>query len=595
MALSSAADRVIPTDILIIGSEAAGARAAIEAYDRHHELTITVVTKGYLGKSGATLTAGSDYSIDGRSAAEVFSLPGDRKDSPEIFFEDIIKAGRYLNDQSLAEIHVNEAPGALKDLVDWGIRITGFDIHPGHSYPRGAAIKGSEYPRVLTKELKKRKISVIEHMMMTDLLVSAGRVCGAVGLNLARGEFWMFNAKAVVICTGGAMRIYPYTTAPEELTGDGLALAYRGGAEFINMEFPQFLPYCFIHPLALQGNNFPYILTINLETHALNRKGERYMRKWDPQRLEFTTRDLNSIAAMVEIMEGRGSELGGTYLSLKHLPDNLIEYSSRWFTLYSSNWKVGGINMKEFLPELGREAIETAPACHFFCGGIRTNEKCETNIQGLYAAGEGAGNIHGADRLSGNALTQTQVWGKRAGKFAAEYASRSVFQEPEEGQLEWLRARVFNPMEKQNGVRPVELKNKIQRIAWECVGVVRSREGLEKGLQAIDEIKKHDLNEVGTTYKGKILNRDWCEALQAENMLLVLEIIARASLMRQESRGCHYRNDHRCTDNKNWLKNILVKKTDEGIGLSVVPAVITKLKPREEIIDTYDIGKRAND
>jgi succinate dehydrogenase/fumarate reductase flavoprotein subunit len=582
--INSTADRIICTDLLIIGSEAAGARAAIEAHDRHGELTIAVVTKGYLGRSGATVTAGSDYSVDGRSVSEILSLKGERKDSPEIFFEDIIKAGRYLNNQHLTEIHVEEAPWGLKDLVDWGIRIKGIQIHPGHSYPRGVAINGREYPRVLDRQLKKRRIKVIEHMMMTDLLTRDGRVLGAVGLHLTTGGFWIFKAKATIVCTGGGMSVYPYTTAPEGLTGDGLAFAYRAGVELINMEFPQFLPYCLLTPPAVRGSNFPYVLTINLETHALNRKGERYMKKWDPVRLEFTTRDIGAIAAMVEVLGGRGSELGGTYLSLKHLPDNLIDFSTRWFT-YPINWKRGSLYMKDLLPDLGRDAIETAPACHFFCGGIKINERCETNMEGLYAAGEAAGNLHGADRLSGNAMTETQVWGKRAGKFASDYAAGVTLEEPDIAQVQQFRARIFGPLGRQNWVRPVGLKKEIQRIAWDYVGVVRSKAGLEKAIEVIEDMKGHELDTLGPAFEGRVLNRDWQEILQVQNMLLILEMIARASLLREESRGCHYRSDHPYTDNKNWLKNIVIQRLCEGMVLTVSPAVITKMEPNAEVIN----------
>jgi len=565
--IQSIADRVIDTDVLVIGSEGAGARAAIAAFDSRSDLNVAVATKGYLGRTGATVTAASDFSIDSRSAADIFGLPGNREDSVEKFLEDMLKAGRYLNDQRLAEIHVQEAPRALKDLVDWGIKAGELKMHPGHTFPRGVMITGTEYPRVLGKEIRKRKIQLFEHLMITDLLVSGNRVQGAVGLHIVRGEFWFIRTKAVILCTGGGMRIYPYTTAPEDLTGDGLAMAYRAGAELVNMEFPQFLPYCLIHPPAMRGNNFLYGLAISMEAYALNRKGERYMKKWDPQKMEFSTRDLNSVAAMVEVMEGRGSEHGGTYLSFKHLPDNLIEYSSQWLPPHAAHWRHGGFNMKEFLPDLGREAVEIAPAAHFFNGGIKINERCETNVVGLFAAGEGAGSLHGADRLSGNALTQTQVWGKRAGKFAAEFAVGAPPPAPDPEELGRLRERLFRPLQPNRDERPVAIKRDIQQVAWTQVGMVKSRPGLEKALQAIERMKQQ-IDQTGAGHKGRVYNRDWCEALQIENMLLVLEAIAHASLLREESRGCHYRSDHTYTDNREWLKTIDIKQANGEMRLT---------------------------
>ena len=210
--------------------------------------------------------------------------------------------------------------------------------------------------------------------------------------------------------------MYEHTTGPEELTGDGLAAAYRAGAELTDMEFPMFLPYILISPQAVDGVDYPYLLSAYLEAYALNRAGQRYMGKWDPVRFERTTRDVNSIAAMIEVIEGRGSPNGGTYLSLRHLPRNVLDFGMReWLPTNISNYKYGGFDMHAFLGDLSENAVETAPACHFWNGGIHIDGWCRTTLEGLWAAGEGSALIHGANRLSGNALTMTQVFGPRAG------------------------------------------------------------------------------------------------------------------------------------------------------------------------------------
>ncbi|HPU62230.1 MAG TPA: FAD-binding protein [Bacillota bacterium] len=581
--LERIADEIIITDVLIVGSEGAGARAALEASKACK--SVVVATKGVVGKSGATLTADADIDIDSRSAAELFGLPGDLRDSPEKFAEDMCKEGEYLNDQYLVKIHCNEAPERLKELVDWGARIDKLTHAPGHTYPRGVWIPGTEFARVLTKELKKRdNIRLLEHMMITDILLDDGAVAGACGVEMTTGKFFVIKAKAIILCTGGAMRIYPHTTAPDELTGDGLAMAYRVGAKLVDMEFPMFLPYTLMKPESLDGVDFPYLLSAYVETHALNRHGERYMKKWDPERLEHSTRDVNSIAAMVEVLEGRGSPSGGTYLSLKHLPDNLIEFSADWFPASIANWRYGGFNMKDYLPDLRTHAMETSPASHFWNGGIKINEFCETGIPGLYAAGEGTGSIHGANRVSGNALTMTQVWGPRAGLYASKYIGETGSKTVDLEQVMRIKERLYAPFKYDSGVDAIALRKKIQEVAWTYVGVVREEKGLKK---ALDEIAclRDQLKDVFVTNKSKRYNMEWIESMQLENMLDVLEMVARASLVRQESRGALYRRDFPKTDNINWVKNIIIEKKNGDMSLSVHDVKLDTHKPKKIVRD----------
>jgi len=210
-----------------------------------------------------------------------------------------------------------------------------------------------------------------------------------LALHTPTGTMLQLVASSVVLATGGAMRIFPLTTAPEELTGDGLAMAYRCGAELQDMEFPMFLPYTFLTPPALRGVIFSYDASALLHAHALNRHGDRYMARWDPKRMERTTRDINSVAAAVEILEGRGSRAGGTYLSLKHLPRNLVDFSTEWFPENMRGWRHAGFRLTDFFADPVEEAWEVAPAAHFWNGGVRIDQRCETSVPGLFAAGEG--------------------------------------------------------------------------------------------------------------------------------------------------------------------------------------------------------------
>jgi succinate dehydrogenase/fumarate reductase flavoprotein subunit len=556
--LEKVADEIFITDVLVVGSEGTGARAALEAAKRVQ--SVIIATKGMVGRSGATLTADADIDIDSRSAVDLFGLPGDRHDSPEKFAEDMCREGEYVNNQHLVMIHAEEAPLRLKELVDWGARIDRLTHAPGHTYPRGVWIPGTEFARVLSKEIRKRdNIRLLEYLMITDLLTNKGVVVGAAGINVATGKFCVIKAPSVILCTGGAMRVYPHTTAPDELTGDGLSMAFRAGAELIDMEFPMFLPYTLIQPDSLDGVDFPYLLSAYIAAHALNKFGKRYMAKWDPERLERSTRDINSIAAMIEVLEGRGSPNGGTYLSLKHLPDNLIECSEQWLPSNIAHWRYGGFDMKDYIPDPCKYAMETGPASHFWNGGIEINERCETGVPGLFAAGEGTGGIHGANRISGNALTMTQVWGPRAGIFASEHASRSSDVAIDLTQVESIRETCFSPFDNDRGTDAIQLRKRLQSVAWAYIGVVRDEQGLIKALEEIEDIRRNHMPAVGLRHKSKIFNKEWMEALHIKNMLDVIEMVAISSLARKESRGALYRRDYPMTDNEKWLKNIVLQ------------------------------------
>ena len=552
-------DSEMRCDVLVIGTEGTGARAAIEAAEQGAD--VLAVTKGQVARSGATVTADGEIDVDSRSIRELFGLEGSPDDSPEQFARDMIIGGAYLADQRLVAIHTEEAPARVKELLDWGAPLEGFIQGPGHSYPRGLWSPGPKIARTLARQLRKRAVRVLENAMVLDLLADADGVVGAVALHLPTGKLLLLRSRAVVLATGGAMRTWPLTTAPEELTGDGLAMAMRRGVAVQDMEFPMFLPYTFVTPPALHGVIFPYDVSALLEVHALNRHGERYMTRWDPVRLEKSTRDINSVAAAMEIRSGRGSRAGGTYLSFKHLPRNLFEFSSEWFPGNMRNWQAGGFQLRDFVAGFSDEAWEVAPACHFWNGGIRIDERCATNLPGLFAAGEGTAGIHGANRLTGNALTMTQVWGKRAGFSAAAFAKSAGDREPLSGQIEHTKTRVLELLSGSSGPSAIELREEIRRVAGESVWIVRDRESLLKALAAVADLR----NQLGAQrVRGQDLcfNRELVEGLQNENMLDVLEAVVRSSLTRQESRGAMYRTDYPLTDDDRWLCNLVLCRKD---------------------------------
>ena len=575
--MTDISQRTSDTDVLIVGSEGAGSRAAIEAAKNGaHSI---IATKGRFTKCGATITAGTDIDIDSRSICDLLGLPGDRRDTPQTFFEDIIIEGKYLNDQRLVEVHVDEGPRRIKELVDWGMRVWGPQKAAGHRYNRGVLSTGLEVMKALRDAVSKYKdyVSIFENVMVNELLVSNGRICGALGIDLHKGEVVVFRTPTVILATGGAQRIYPYSTAPEELTGDGQAMAYRVGAELIDMQFVQFLTSTFL---------FPPVTTVSINpllvrgAWLLNTHGSRFMLKWDPERGESTTRDYVAIGIMNEILEGRGwGDEKGSWVkfSMRHLPEDYIDEIAEQGEkiLASTLVKIVG---KQFFENLKHTSVPAFPASHFFCGGVRVDVDARTNIPGLFAAGEVSGGLNGSNRISGNAITQIVVQGTRAGKAAAEYVKKCPRVDVESSELERAKAHILAPMRRDEGVSAVDLKRRMQKVALEKVGVVRDENGLKEALQALSEMREESARTM-VRDKNPVYNIEWIEALQVENMLTTLEMITRSALMRNESRGVHYRRDFPESDDSNWLRHIVVKKRDEEMVLDTTPVVMTRMKP----------------
>jgi len=572
--------KVMETDVLIVGSEGAGSRAAIEI--AKNGIRVLIVTKGVYTRCGATVTADMDMDVPSRDLKEVFGFPGVMEDDEESFCRDMCEEGKYMNNEEVVWAHCSNATKYVKELVDWGMKVEGCKQSAGHRYPRGILSTGRSMMEALKRGVKPHKIDFQENTMITDLLTSNGRVVGAVGIELHTGNFLVVKAKAVILATGGAMRIYPVTTAPQELTGDGMRMAFDVGAELVDMEFPMFLPACLYWPESMKGVDVSYIASAAINGWWFNAFGERFIDKWDPVRMEMgTTRDIASIAQAMEILEGRGSPHGGIYVSFKHLPDQLIE---DWFNRvpYLRNFVYGNFKLIEFNMDPRKVAYEAGPAAHYWNGGIRINEKCETKVPGLYAAGEVQGGTMGANRLSGNAVTECVVFGGIAGENAAEYAQKSGPSEIDKAQVEHCYELIHAPLERKDGVNVPKTRERIQDLAMKYAGPVREEEGLLTLRKELEKIWKDDVPNVFAKAKNKVYNREWLEALEIEPMVEILTIITQASLMRKESRGAMYRRDYPDTDNKEWLKNIIVSYRDGK----------TSLEARDVNTSRVDLPKR---
>jgi succinate dehydrogenase/fumarate reductase flavoprotein subunit len=532
-------------DVLVVGSGAAGLMAAVAAAESGQHTVL--LTKGQAARSGATATITGDCCVAGRTCADLLGLKADRHDTEEEFFEDTVVGGKFLNDQRLAEVMIAEIGPILKRMCENGMHLGDPFRGPGHRTARGVWVSGMELMQTLRKFLVRHQVKVREEFFATDLLLNDGVVAGVAGIDQRTGDIAALNAKAVVLATGGAMMVYPLQTAPEELTGDGHSLALRGGAELIDMEMIQFLPCVLMDPPIWRGIQFPWLIGPQSGVRAwlLNRFGERFMAKWDPVNMEFTTRDLISIACMKEIVEGRGGPNNGIYVSWAHLPRNIIEFAIKWYfrTDLRGDGYWEGFDFSELIEDIKNgSAVEVTTASHFFMGGIAIDENCATRVPGLFACGEVAGGVHGANRLSGNATSQILVQGNRAGLAATAYAKRNVA--PQIPRAKWtsVKDELAAPLGRRQGLFPHEIKQQLQILANFKVGMLRSRTSLHEALEATRQIRQA-LSSVRCRATERRYNKEWVEALECRSMVDSLEATILCASAREESRGAHYRDD----------------------------------------------------
>jgi len=561
-------DRILNTDVLVIGSGGAGCRACIEA--GRYNAKVTLVTKGLFGKCGCSVMSTTSY-----NAAFGHTDP---EDSVDIHFEDTVKGGSFLNEQKLAYILAKEAPKRMMDMENMGAIFMRkgdrfYQIHnPGSTYSRVCyldEISGRHILSTLRGEILRYGINIIEETMITNLLTDDGKVVGAVGVNLIRGDFIVFKAKAIVLAMGGAGQIYPVTTNPSDITGDGYALAYRAGAELINMEMVQFFPCGLVQPELRKG-----LLVLEpgeVEDGRLyNTQEERFMQKYDPQKMEKTTRDKLSRAIYTEILEGRGTENGGVFMDLTKNPQE--EFIRRKDEIDRTKSLTG--------VDLTKEPLEISPTVHHFMGGVRINEECKATVPGLFSAGENAAGVHGANRISGNALAETQVFGARSGRYAAEYALRVNEVNLDKDKIKEEKNRVKRLLKKEGTISIYKFRKKIKEIMWECVAIIRRKEDLEKAVKELNLLREK-LSDIKISSESKYYNQEWIECIEAENMLDTATIVAKSALLRDESRGAHYREDYPQRDDKKWLKHTVAKQEEGRMIIESSPVDLSKMKVTE--------------
>lgn len=501
--------------VLVIGSGGAGIRAAVEA-EKYG--SVVLISKTITGKGGCTVMAEGGYNA-------VLS----DNDAVSVHFEDTIKGGAYLNDEALAETLASEAPARIRDLFNWGAV---FDLSPentiaqrpfgGQRFPRTCYAgdhTGHEMVMTLLERLRGSNVEIRDETTALELLKDGDKVIGAVTVD-RNGELGVITADAVILATGGAGQLYNVTTNSTAGTGDGYALGFRAGAKLIDMEQVQFHPTGAVYPADSRGR----LITeaVRGEGGILkNALGERFMEKYDPARMELSTRDVVARAIATEILEGRGTASGGVYLDVTHLKSEQIE----------TRLPVMLHQFLQFGVDIRTQPMEVAPTAHHFMGGLAITKDAETTIPHLFAAGEVTGGVHGANRLGGNALADTQVFGRRAGISAGK--CKSFVKEIDTSALDAVEAKISRLYD--GDVAIPSVRRNLKSLMWNNVGIYRNELDLKVADREIGKMQKMPLK-ISSAH-------EIADAFITENMLTVASLVVSGALLRRESRGAHTRTD----------------------------------------------------
>jgi succinate dehydrogenase / fumarate reductase, flavoprotein subunit len=546
-------------DVLIIGAGGAGLRAAIEALAQGAK--VGVVCKSLLGKAHTVMA-------EGGLAAAMCNV--DKADGWQPHFRDTMNGGKRLNNWRMAQLHAQEAPDRVRELEQWGAlfdRTESGDIlqraFGGHTFKRLCHVgdrTGLEMIRTLQDRGVEMGFDVFMECTITKLLKDGDRVAGAFGYWRESGRFVVFKAKSIVIATGGIGKSWKITSNSWECTGDGMALAYEAGAELLDMEFVQFHPTGMVFPPGVQG----ILVTeaVRGEGGILrNKNGERFMEKYDPKRLELSTRDVVARSIYTEVKEGRGSPHGGAFLDISHKP---AEYVKRKLpSMYHQFKELADV-------DITKGPMEVGPTCHYVMGGIRVEaETGRASVPGLYAAGEAAGGLHGANRLGGNSLSDLLVFGRRAGQAAAQDAKKAAVANLDAAQIEQAEREAVAPFEATGKDNPYTIHHDLQEVMQNLVGIFRTDADLRRALVELEKLKARSQNM--HVEGSRLFNPGWHLSLDLKCMLTVSEACTHAALARQESRGAHSRLDFPKTEEAWGKKNHVIVKKGEQMTLFAVP------------------------
>jgi succinate dehydrogenase / fumarate reductase flavoprotein subunit len=598
-------------DVIVIGAGGAGLRAAIEASAAG--VSVGLVCKSLLGKAHTVMA-------EGGIAAALANV--DSRDNWKVHFADTMRGGQYVNNWRMAQIHAQEAPARVRELEAWGAV---FDRTPdgrilqrnfgGHKFPRLAHVgdrTGLELIRTLQDHGIHQGISVYMEHTVVRLLLDGGRIAGAVAYDREMGRFFIFRAKAVVLATGGIGKAYKITSNSWEYTGDGHTLAYDAGAELIDMEFVQFHPTGMIWPPSVSGilvtegvrgeggvlrnnkgerfmfgqvpDNYKPQTAENVEEGFLYVLGEKYQGKDSRRPPELLTRDHVARCIVREVKEGRGSPHGGVFLELqtfalwKGQREKGFKAEEHWKrklpSMYHQFLELGGL-------DITKQPMEVGPTTHYAMGGVRVDADTQmSRVPGLFACGECAAGINGANRLGGNSLSDLIVLGKRAGEHAAKFAREQSAPAINPDQVESAARWALEPFERPGPDSAFPIQHDLQSMMQDLVGIVRREDEM---LRALEELEKlHRRAAACRAVGNRQYNPGWHTALDLHSLLTVSEAVTRAALVRKESRGAQFRDDYPAKDTNNFGKvNTVVWRDSEGrmqVRLDPIPPMPEELK-----------------
>ncbi len=564
----------IKVDILVIGMGAAGQIAALNAHDVNPDLNILIVTKALKGKGGCS-----------RMVQGGFNVVLSDEDSHEKHLMDTLKGGQFINDQELAKTLVEQATPTIKEMeTKYGCffdRNTDGTIHQkafaGQVFDRTVHkgdLTGIEIISRTTEQVAKRNIPVLEEHRAVDLLTdtSGRQVTGALLLNIRNGVFIEVRARATLVATGGGPTQYRFHAPGPEKSADGLGMLYRAGVVMRDMEMVQFHPTGLIVPGSVVAGALLEEGLRGAGAYMLNGNGERFMERYDPERMERTTRDIMSRSSYLEMQAGRGVKEGGVHIYAAHLGAGFVEKTFPGMVA----------RCRQFKYDLANGKVPVSPTAHYIMGGATIDKDCYTSHERLFVAGEDAGGVHGANRLGGNGICDSCVFGRQAGKAIASYLESQTDKIPETGAhlAKEMMAKYLRPFAPAKGLNVAELRDRIRETNWNKVGVGRNGSDL---TEAINEFSEISVAAEKIRVKGdKTFNMSWNLYIDLLNMIDVSQMVAGAALQRRETRGAHFRIDYPEQNDEEFLNNIFLTQGTDAKPKFSRHDVVFKYKSREE-------------
>jgi fumarate reductase flavoprotein subunit len=570
----------LDTDVLILGAGGAGLTAALHVTDAAPALRVTVVVKGLLGRAGCTRMVQGGYNA-------VFTEP----DSLDAHLMDTLGGGGFINDQELVWTLVTEAPGRVLELESrYGClfdRTPEGRIHQkpfaGQSHDRTihkGDLTGIEIMNRLTEQVHERPgIAALEECRAVELLLDDdGRAAGALVLDIRRGTFVAIRARATLLAMGGGPTMYRVIACSADKSADGIALGYRAGLPLRDMEMVQFHPTGLVIPGSLMTGALLEEGLRGAGGHLRNGENERFMERYDKARMERSTRDLVSRASFLEVTEGRGTPNGGVWIDVSHLGAETVERNFRGMVR----------RCRDFGRDLARGPVEVGPTAHFMMGGVVIDPSCRTAIEGLFAAGEDTGGVHGANRLGGNGVAESTVFGGLAGDVIAAFVEGRPAPRVSAGALPALEAGFTAPFSRPAGPALYDLQRMLRDVMWERAGLVRDADGLSQALAEVERIDR-ELDAVGVAGDPS-LNTAWQDWLNLKNQALASRLIVTSALERRESRGAHWRRDFPSAEAGPHY-TVRVRRDPAGLRVWREPVVFSRATPTASPVPaTVEVG-----